>query len=43
MFDIAENTALTGACLDSFDVVGPTGRNPPTICGTNTGQHSKGK
>ena len=30
-----------GACLDTFAAAGQTGKNPPTICGTNTGYHSK--
>ena len=38
-FDITETTA--GVCTDSFAVTTPTGRDPSTICGTNTGQHSK--
>jgi len=29
----------TGACEDTFAAAGQTGRNPPTICGTNTGYH----
>jgi len=28
-----------GACSDSFASAGQTGKNPPTICGTNTGYH----
>merc|ERR1711879_48765 len=36
-FDITETTA--GVCTDSFAVTTPTGRDPPTLCGTNTGQH----
>merc|ERR1719397_391863 len=28
-----------GACLDTFAAAGQTGKNPPTICGTNTGYH----
>ena len=30
-----------GACTASFSVTGDTGKNPPYICGTNTGYHSK--
>ena len=40
MFDITD-VATTGVCTDSFEVTGPTGRNPSVICGVNTGQHSK--
>merc|ERR1712183_1145410 len=29
----------SAACTDSFAVTGQTGKNPPTICGTNTGYH----
>ena len=32
----------TGACADKFAAAGQTGKNPPTICGANTGYHSKG-
>jgi len=28
-----------GACTASFSVTGDTGKNPPSICGTNTGYH----
>lgn len=38
MFDITD-VATTGVCTDSFEVTGPTGRNPSVICGVNTGQH----
>lgn len=38
MFDITD-VSTTGVCTDSFEVTGPTGRNPSVICGTNTGQH----
>ena len=34
-------TTPAGACSDSFAAAGQTGKNPPTICGTNTGYHSK--
>ena len=40
MFDLTD-VATTGVCTDSFEVTGPTGRNPSVICGVNTGQHSK--
>ena len=30
-----------GVCTDTFVAAGQTGRNPPEICGTNTGYHSK--
>ena len=33
--------ATGGVCTDTFVVEGQTGNNPPTICGTNTGYHSK--
>jgi hypothetical protein len=40
-FQIA-NPAATGACTtDTFIVKGTSGKNPPTVCGTLTGQHSK--
>merc|ERR1719499_2839721 len=28
-----------GACTDTFAVAGQTSKNPPSICGTNTGYH----
>ena len=31
----------TGICTDTFAVTGQTGVNPPSICGTNSGLHSK--
>ena len=34
-------TTPNGGCSDSFAVAGQTGKDPPTICGTNTGYHSK--
>ena len=34
-------TTPTGTCSDSLEVKGQTGKNPPSICGTNTGYHSK--
>jgi len=37
-FDITEDTT-TGACTDTFEAKGPTGRNPMSLCGTATGQH----
>ena len=39
-----DNTPITGAgrCdrRDNMQVVGPTARNPPLVCGTLSGQHS---
>ena len=33
---------LIGDCVDDqFSISGGTGRSTPTICGTNTGYHSK--
>ena len=32
-------TGTGGACTDQFAAAGQTGKNPPTICGTNTGYH----
>jgi len=32
-------TSALGTCSDSLAVVGMSGYNPPTICGTNTGYH----
>merc|ERR1719330_2220907 len=33
-------TGTSGACgVDDFEAAGQTGKNPPTICGTNTGYH----
>ena len=32
---------VNGVCTDKFDATGQTGQDPPTICGTNTGYHSK--
>ena len=35
-------TGTSGACgVDDFEASGQTGKNPPTICGTNTGYHSE--
>ena len=34
-------TSPAGSCSDSFAVAGQTGKDPPSICGTNTGYHSK--
>ena len=35
-------TGTSGACgVDDFAVSSPTGYDPPTICGTNTGYHSR--
>ncbi len=35
---------MASNCLtDTFEVTNPGGVTPPTICGTNTGEHSKGK
>ena len=31
--------ASVGVCSDSFKTEGQTGKNPPSICGTNTGYH----
>jgi len=36
---LTSETDTTPACTDSFAVAGQTGNNPPSICGTNTGQH----
>ena len=33
-------TTPAGTCSDSLEVKGQTGKNPPSICGTNTGYHS---
>merc|ERR1712241_803702 len=34
------DTTTTGACVGtSFEATGQTGKNPPKICGTNTGYH----
>ncbi len=34
--------ANQGQCtVDTFSVTNPTGTTPPTICGTNTGEHSE--
>ena len=36
------NTSPATQCLtDTFSVTGSAGSNPPAICGTNTGYHSK--
>jgi hypothetical protein len=32
-------TTGTGACIGTLTVNGPTSRDPPAICGTNTGEH----
>ena len=40
-----DNPPITGAgrcdTRDSMTITGPTARNPPVVCGTLTGQHSK--
>ena len=33
--------ATTGTCTDIFQATGGSGKNPPAICGTNTGYHSE--
>ena len=38
---LTAETDTTPDCTDSFAVTGQTGKNPPSICGTNTGYHSK--
>jgi len=38
MSGLATSTTA-GACSDSFAAAGQTGKNPPSICGTNTGYH----
>ena len=40
-FTVDTTTTGVGFCTDSFVAAGQTGVNPPTICGTNTGYHSK--
>ena len=40
-FTVSTVAASRGACTDSFAAAGQTSVNPPTICGTNTGYHSK--
>ena len=39
-FDIADPTTAGACSTDYFDAVGSTGRNPPRICGSASGQHS---
>jgi len=39
MSGYATSSTSVGACTDSFKAEGQTGRNPPSICGTNTGYH----
>ncbi len=35
---------MASNCLtDTFEVTNPGGVTPPTICGTNTGEHSTGE
>jgi len=36
---LTAETDTTPDCTDSFAVTGQTGKNPPSICGTNTGYH----
>lgn len=36
-----EVSAATQCLTDRFSVTNPGGIAPPTICGTNTGEHSK--
>merc|ERR1712183_1186490 len=38
-FSVFVVDTTSAACTDSFAVTGQTGKNPPTICGTNTGYH----
>ena len=40
-YTVDTTTTGVGFCTDSFVAAGQTGVNPPTICGTNTGYHSK--
>ena len=40
-YTVDTTTAGVGFCTDSFVAAGQSGVNPPTICGTNTGYHSK--
>ena len=40
MSGFATTTAI-GTCNDKITVAGMSGVNPPEICGTNTGYHSK--
>ena len=35
-------STATQCLTDTFTVTGGGGSNPPTICGTNTGQHGEG-
>ena len=37
----ATSGTTAGTCSDTFAAAGQTGSNPPNICGTNTGYHSK--
>ena len=43
--DLTEVAALgaptCGECTDKLTITGPTGRNPPVVCGTLSGSHSK--
>ena len=39
-FVLYDSGAPYGACIDYMTVKGKTGKNPPSICGTNTGYHS---
>ena len=34
-------TTPAGTCSDSLAATGQTGTDPPSICGTNTGYHSR--
>ena len=34
-------TSNAGACTDKLAAAGKSGKNPPSICGTNTDYHSK--
>ena len=40
-FTTAANMVVNGVCTDKFEATGQTSRNPPEICGTNTGYHSE--
>ena len=40
-FTTAAGMTVSGVCTDIFEATGQTGRDPPQICGTNTGYHSK--
>ena len=39
--EVSAASATVGECTDKLTITGPTGRNPPVVCGTLSESHSK--